>query len=296
MSVWFVTGASRGLGREIALAALDRGDQVVATGRDADAVVAALDSAVDTDAAVTALDAAPPDLLVVPLDVTDTAQAKNAIDAALTRFGRIDVLVNNAGFGIIGAIEEISDAQTRALFDVNVFGLLTVTRAVLPVLRRQRSGHIVNIGSIGGYSQYPGKGGAGIYAASKFAVEGITEALLGDLDGLGVKATVVEPGSFRTEFLGSSSVRLAADVIDDYEATAGRRRAGVHDENGTQRGDPRKAAEAIVDVTKVENPPTRLQLGPDSVARVEEKIALVAKELDTWRQLGQATDYDDVAA
>ena len=282
MSVWFITGASRGLGREIALAALDRGDQVVATGRDADAVVKALDT--------------PPDLLVVPLDVTDAAQTKGAVDAALTRFGRIDVLVNNAGFGIIGAIEETSDAQSRALFDVNVFGLLTVTRAVLPVLRRQRSGHIVNIGSIGGYSQYPGKGGAGIYGASKFAVEGITEALLSDLDGLGVKATVVEPGAFRTEFLGSSSVHLAADIIDDYATTAGRRRAGVAGENGTQPGDPRKAAEAIVDVTKAENPPTRLQLGPDSIARVEEKIALVAKELETWKPLGQATDYDDAAA
>lgn len=283
MSVWFITGASRGLGRDIALAALDRGDQVVATGRDVAAVTAALTTTW-------------PDLLVAPLDVTDAAQTKEAVDAALSRFGRIDVLVNNAGFGIIGAVEETSDAESQALFDVNVFGLLTVTRAVLPVLRRQRSGHIVNIGSIGGYSQYPGKGGAGIYGASKFAVEGITEALLSDLEGLGVKATVVEPGSFRTEFLGSSSLRLAADVIDDYAATAGRRRAGVDVENGTQPGDPRKAAEAIVDVTKADNPPTRLQLGPDAIARVEEKLALVAKELDTWRSLGQATGYDDAAA
>ncbi|MCI2422399.1 oxidoreductase [Saccharopolyspora sp. K220] len=279
-AVWFITGASRGLGREITVAALARGDQVVATARDTTAVTAAIDS--DR-----------PDLLILPLDVTNTDQSWNAVDAALDRFGRIDVLVNNAGYGLLGAVEETSDAEARALFDVNFFGLLNVTRAVLPVLRRQRSGHVINIGSAGGFALGTGYG---IYGASKFAVEGITEALAADLDGLGVRATVVEPGMFRTDIFDPTSLRLAATRLDDYAATAGQRRVDLVRMNGAQRGDPRKAAEAIVDIAHAAKPPLRLQLGPDSIARVTAKLALVAAEQAAWRHLGEATDHDDADA
>ncbi|MGP4020687.1 SDR family NAD(P)-dependent oxidoreductase [Saccharopolyspora sp. 5N708] len=276
MSVWFITGASRGLGRDIASAALARGEQVVATARNP--------AAVGPNG---------PDLLALPLDVRNADQARCAVDAALSRFARIDVLVNNAGYGLLGAVEETSDAETRALFDVNVFGLLTVTRAVLPVLRRQRSGHIINIGSAAGFAQSTGYG---VYAASKFAVEGITEALAADLDGLGVRATVVEPGMFRTDIFDPTSLRLAATNLDDYAATTGRRRTELTGLNGAQRGDARKAAEAIIDIAHVENPPLRLQLGPDSIARVTAKLALVAEEQAAWRHLGEATDHDDTNA
>jgi NAD(P)-dependent dehydrogenase (short-subunit alcohol dehydrogenase family) len=278
MSVWFITGTSRGLGRDLAIAALDRGDQVVATGRDANAVKAALDIwARGND-----------NIEVVALDVSDPAQATAAVEAAVARFGRIDVVVNNAGYGMLGAVEETSDAEVREMFDVNVFGLLTVTRAALPILRRQRSGHVINIGSIAGFAAGIG---SGPYAATKFAVEAITESLAGEVNPLGVRVTVVEPGAFRTDFLTPESIRPAATTLDDYAGTAGVTRTNMAASNGQQAGDPRKAAEAIVDLAHADNPPLRLQLGPDSVARVEAKLALVRTELDTWRHVSEATDF-----
>jgi short-subunit dehydrogenase len=274
MSVWFITGSSRGLGLEIARAALENGHQVVATARDKAAVTRALGSSER--------------LLAVSLDVTDAGRAATAVEEATAAFGRIDVLVNNSGFGLLGAVEEISDAEAREVFDVNVFGLLGVTRAVLPGMRARRSGRIINIGSIGGFVTIPS---SGIYGATKFAVEGITEALSAELAGTGVTATVVEPGAFRTDFLAPSSIRFVDPTIDDYADTAHAMRGRFQAANGHQPGDPRKAAAAILEVAGTPNPPLRIQLGADSVARVEAKLKLVAEELAEWRELSESTAF-----
>lgn len=280
MSVWFITGASRGFGLEIAREALSRGHDVVATARDAAAVTAALPDAGDH-------------LLAVPLDVTDEAQARAAAQAAVERFGRIDVLINNAGRGLLGAVEEAGDAEVRAVYETNVFGLLTVTRAVTPVLRAQRSGTIVNISSVGGFVSSPGWG---VYASTKFAVEALSEALHAELKPLGVHAMVVEPGYFRTDFLDSSSLHTQQQVIDDYaDGPAGRMRITAGERNHDQPGDPVKAANAIIDVVESEQPPVRLQLGRDTIAAVEAKIAHVQAELAQWRAVAESTDHDDVA-
>ncbi|WP_445186598.1 oxidoreductase [Pseudonocardia sp. Cha107L01] len=276
MSVWFITGSSRGLGLEIARAALENGHQVVATARDKAAVTRALGSSER--------------LLAVSLDVTDAGRAATAVEEATAAFGRIDVLVNNSGFGLLGAVEEISDAEAREVFDVNVFGLLGVTRAVLPGMRARRSGRIINIGSIGGFVTIPS---SGIYGATKFAVEGITEALSAELAGTGVTATVVEPGAFRTEFLAPSSIRFVDPSIDDYADTAHAMRGRLEAANGQQPGDPRKAAAAILEVAGTPNPPLRIQLGADSVARVEAKLKLVAEELAEWRELSESTAFTE---
>lgn len=275
MAVWFVTGSSRGFGLEIVRAALARGDQVVATARTPSVVLEAVRAESDR-------------LLAVPLDVTEPGTIEAAVSAAVDRFGRIDALVNNAGFGLFGAIEELSDAEARRVFDTNVFGVLNVTRAVLPVLRRQKSGHVLNIGSIGGFVSQPG---SGLYGATKFALEAISEALHGEMAPLGVSVTVVEPGAFRTDFLDSSSLRFAARSLPDYERTAGRRRTYAAQNNHQQAGDPGKAAKAIVDVVHSDHPPLRLQLGADSVARVEAKLAAVGKELAEWRGIAESTGF-----
>ncbi|MFJ4186663.1 oxidoreductase [Kitasatospora sp. NPDC089509] len=273
MGVWFVTGASRGLGAEITREALERGHRVIATARD-----------------VTAVRAAHPrrsaELLAVTADVTDPAQLAAAVAAGLERFGRIDVVVNNAGYGVVGAIEEVSDEAARAQFDVNVFGVLNTLRATLPTLRAQRSGHVLNIGSVAGFATAPA---TGLYGASKFAVEGISEALHGELAPLGVRVTVVEPGGFRTDFLSGSSLRTEPAVIADYAAGAGPVREALAGVDGRQPGDPAKAARAVVDVTEVDEPPLRLQLGADAVERVEAKLEFVRQELDRWRGVALST-------
>ncbi|MEU8927837.1 oxidoreductase [Kitasatospora sp. NPDC048545] len=269
MSVWFVTGASRGLGAELAREALDRGHQVIATARDASAVLKAHPHKPDA-------------LLAVDADVTDPKQLTAAVDAGLAKFGRIDVVVNNAGYGLVGAIEETSDEAARALFDVNVFGVLNTLKATLPTLRAQRSGHVLNIGSVGGFATAPA---GGLYAASKFALEGISEALHGELAPLGVRVTVVEPGGLRTDFLSEKSFRTEPTTIADYTAGAGPVREALAYYNGRQPGDPVKAAKAIVDVTEAAEPPLRLQLGTDAVDRVEAKLDLVRRELDQWRHV-----------
>jgi NAD(P)-dependent dehydrogenase (short-subunit alcohol dehydrogenase family) len=274
MSVWFITGSSRGLGLEIARAALESGHHVVATARDKAAVTRALGGSER--------------LLAVSLDVTEEGRAATAVEEATAVFGRIDVLVNNSGFGLLGAVEEISDAEAREVFDVNVFGLLGVTRAVLPGMRARRSGRIINIGSIGGFVTIPS---SGIYGATKFAVEGITEALSAELAGTGITATVVEPGAFRTDFLAPSSIRFVDPTIDDYADTAHAMRGRLQAADGHQPGDPRKAATAILEVAGTPNPPLRIQLGADSVARVEAKLKLVAEELAEWRGLSESTAF-----
>jgi NAD(P)-dependent dehydrogenase (short-subunit alcohol dehydrogenase family) len=205
-------------------------------------------------------------------------------------FGRIDILVNNAGYGLLGAVEEASDAETRKLFGTNVFGLLNVTRAVLPHMRRQRSGHIINLSSVGGYTGYPGWG---VYGATKFAVEGISEALAGEVAPLGIRVTVVEPGFFRTDFLDETSLSRTALEIDDYCDSVGKTRSHAADVNHGQRGDPRKLAQAFIRLVNAKNPPLRLPLGSDTVERIEAKNAFVAKELAEWRSVATSTDFTE---
>ena len=275
MSVWFITGASRGLGAAIAREALDRGHQVVATARNADDVRNAFPGTGDA-------------LLPVAADVTNEQQLRDAADAALARFGRIDVLVNNAGRGLLSAVEEASDKAARAVFDVNVFGVLNTLRAVLPALRAQRSGRVLNIGSVGGFTTAPGWG---LYAATKFALEGISEALSRELEPLGVHVTIVEPGGFRTDFLDGSSLHTEPAAIDDYHQTAGTTRDHVATANHGQQGDPVKLAAVIVDLAESDDPPLRIQLGSDSVARVEAKLDFMRAELSRLRPIALSTDF-----
>nr|WP_314607154.1 oxidoreductase [uncultured Janthinobacterium sp.] len=272
--VWLITGASRGIGALIAEAALAEGNAVVATGRNAAAVVERL----GTCAA----------LLPLALDVTNEEQIRLGVRVALEHFGRIDVLVNNAGFGLLAAVEESGDADVRRMFDTNVFGLLNVTRAVLPTMRAQRSGHVINISSIGGYQA---AAGFGVYSSTKFAVEGITEAMHTELKPLGIHATVVEPGYFRTDFLDASSLLVAPDEIGDYAATSGAVRRQALALNHNQPGDPQKLAAAMLRVVDAPNPPLRLPMGTDTLAAIAAKNAFVAQEMEAWRDLSASTDF-----
>ncbi|MCI2237937.1 SDR family oxidoreductase [Paenibacillus sp. TRM 82003] len=280
MTTWFISGASRGLGAEIARAALRGGDDVVATARTTDRLPADL--------------TASEHLLPLRLDVTDQAGAPAAVDAAVERFGRIDVLVNNAGRGLLGAIEEVSDAEARSLFDLNVFGLLALTRAVLPVMRRQRSGTLVHIGSRSGFEGEPG---VGLYSASKFAVAGISEALAAELAPFGIQSTVVEPGVFRTDFLDASSLSLPAGRIADYDGTPAHTTLDWSSQaNHTQLGDPVKGAELIRDVVRSGALPSHLYLGKDSIERREALIERAHADIATWRSRSVATAHDDALA
>jgi NAD(P)-dependent dehydrogenase (short-subunit alcohol dehydrogenase family) len=269
MKTWFITGASRGFGALIMEAALAT-DAVVATARDPSSI------------------ADHPRLLRLPLDVTNEAQARAAAATAIEKFGSIDVLVNNAGYGLLGAVEEASAIEVERVFATNVFGLLNVTRAVLPYLRSRRSGHIINMSSIGGYASPPGWG---VYCATKFAVEGISEALSSELAPLGIHATVVEPGYFRTDFLSAQSLSSTAARIDDYVGTVGEMRTFAAAVNHQQPGDPQRLAQAIVQLAAARTPPTRLPLGSDTVARIEEKHRDVERELDLWRSVSLSTDF-----
>lgn len=280
MSVWFITGASRGFGAEIVEKALAAGNSVVATARDPQAIAARFPDGGDR-------------LLGVALDVLDESAAAGAVESAVQQFGRIDIVVNNAGRGLLAAVEEATDAAARAVFDTNVFGTLNVLRAVLPTLRAQRSGRIINLSSIGGFI---GSTGWGVYCATKFAVEGFSEALAKEVEPLGISVTIVEPGYFRTDFLDASSLSTEASVIDDYAQTAGATRQHATDVNHAQPGDPVKAAAAIVNIATAERPPLRIQLGRDSFTAVAAKLEFVAAEQQTWRDLSVSTDHDDVVA
>ncbi|NMG15420.1 oxidoreductase [Aromatoleum bremense] len=276
--VWFITGASRGFGLEVARDALQRGDLVVATARKPETITAAL--------------GAHDSLYCVPLDVTDEAQAIAAADVAVARFGRIDVLLNNAGYGLLGAVEEASAQEVERQFATNVFGVLNVTRAVLPHMRRAGKGHVINISSIGGYAAYAGWG---VYGATKFAVEGLTEALAMELAPLGIHATVVEPGFFRTDFLDDASLVRTRRELDDYAATVGAMRDFSTSANHQQPGDPKKLSRALLVLADSPKPPVRLPLGTDTVARIAEKNRSVEAELEQWLTVAVSTDHDDVA-
>lgn len=276
--VWFITGAARGIGLEILKAVLETGDNVVATVRNsAESLADKLGN--------------PENLQVVLLDITDEQQAVAAANQAVQKFGRIDVLVNNAGYGLLSAVEEATADEVRKNFETNVFGLLNVTRAVLPHMRHKRSGHIINFSSVGGLSGYIGWG---VYGSTKFAVEGLTEALALELAPLGIHATVVAPGFFRTEFLDAASLTRSGNIIPDYAETVGEMRKFATQANKKQPGDPVKLAKAIVQVANAEKPPVHLPLGKDALQRYREKTANFEKDIEAWYDLITGTDHDDV--
>jgi len=274
MRTWFITGASRGFGTLIAEQALRAGDAVIATARKPQDITDRLGDH--------------PNLLAVRLDVTSEEEARQAVAEGIKRFGQIDVVVNNAGFGVLGAVEETSAKETERLFATNVFGVLNVTRAVLPHLRRQRSGHIVNISSVGGYQAFIGWG---VYCSTKFAVEGISEALHQELAPLGIRVTVVEPGFFRTDFLDEQSLIKTELELSDYDDTVGKMRKFAEGANHAQPGDPLKFAEAMLALVNAPNPPQRLAMGSDTVALVGEKNRFVDVELAEWKELSISTDF-----
>jgi NAD(P)-dependent dehydrogenase (short-subunit alcohol dehydrogenase family) len=274
MKTWFITGASRGFGALIAERALAKGDAVIATARNPKAIAERFGER--------------PSLLAVALDVTSDEQAGAAAQAAIDRFGRIDVLLNNAGFGLMGAVEEANAAEVEAVYRTNVFGLLTVTRAVLPHMRKARSGRILNISSLGGYR---GAAGFGVYCSTKFAVEGLSEALHDELAPLGIHVTVVEPGYFRTDFLDASSLSVSAAHIADYDATAGKVRHIADGLSHNQPGNPAKLADVLVGFADAPDPPVRLPLGSDTVAAIETKHASDRDILARWRSVAMSTDF-----
>jgi len=272
---WFITGATRGLGADIAAAALKAGDRVVATGRQRAAVSDRLGPDGDR-------------LLSLALDVNDAAQAQAAVAAAVQRFGAIDVLVNNAGYGHIGYFEESSAADVEAQFATNVFGLLNVTRSALPAMRAARSGHVFNLSSTAGIR---GIEAGSLYCATKFAVEGFSEALAQELAPFGIHVTIIEPGPFRTDFLAPESVKFAAQEVSDYDARRTAMRASFEQRNGNQAGDPVRLAEAMVTLSREATPPLRFAAGAMAVAAMDTKVASLKAELDRWRALGVATDF-----
>ncbi|MBS0031174.1 oxidoreductase [Chitinophaga sp. 22321] len=270
--VWFVTGASKGLGRSFVLQLLDQGYKVAATSRNLDDLrkIAAHDN-----------------FLPLSVDLKSETSVKAAVDATIQQFGSIDVLVNNAGFGQIGSLEELSDAEARSSFDVNVFGLLNVTRAVLPHMRAQQSGHIFNISSIAGFTgAFPG---FGIYCATKFAVDGLSESLSAEVKPFGINVTIVAPGYFRTEFLSAGSLGLPANQIDAYESVRETQIAHQHQINGNQAGDPEKAVAAVIDVAGAENAPLHLFLGADAYEMAYQKMAAVESDLEAWKTITVGT-------
>jgi len=272
---WFITGASSGFGMAFARYALDRGYNVVATAR--------------TPAKLAALaEVAPERVLLSRLDVTAAGEAEAAIAAAIARFGRIDALINNAGYGIIGAVEETPEAEFRAQMETNFFGALAVTRAALPQLRRQRAGAIVNITSMGGQMSFAG---AGAYSASKFALEGMSEALALELAPFGIKVLAVEPGAFRTGFAADALKFMPA--MEAYHDTMGGTRDFMHAMHGTQLGDPAKAARAIEHALAAAKTPLRLQLGADAIDAIRQHGETLLADLATWEAVGRDTQVEE---
>ncbi|SBV98401.1 NAD dependent epimerase/dehydratase family [uncultured Alphaproteobacteria bacterium] len=277
--VWFVTGAGRGLGLAVARAALEAGHKVVAAARRPEVAEEALGD----------LPGAAENLLAERLDVTRSEDAVVAVNAALNRFGRIDVLVNAAGYGQIGAFEANAPEDVARQFDVNVFGLMHVTRAVLPSMRARRSGRIYNVSSIAGVR---GRPGGSLYAASKFAVSGFSEGLAAELKPLGIFVTVLEPGYFRTDFLDPSSMRFGTEEIADYAEVTAAIRDGYARRNHRQPGDPAKLAQTLLSLADEPAPPVHFAVGSDAVEIVRAKLAAWGEELEAWRTLSAAADGD----
>ncbi|PTV97379.1 NADP-dependent 3-hydroxy acid dehydrogenase YdfG [Rhodobacter aestuarii] len=272
--VWFITGCSTGFGREIAKLVLAKGWPVVMTAR-------------RTETLAELVEGHEEHALAVSLDVTDAAQIAAAVEQAEARFGRIDVLVNNAGYGYFSAIEEGEDAEIRRQFETNVFGLNALTQKVLPGMRARRKGHIINFSSIGGLISYPA---LGYYCATKFAVEALSEALAQEVAPLGLKVTIIEPGGFRTDWAGRSVIE-SQTRIDDYEATSGALRDGLRAASGHQDGDPQKLAEAVLMVAAAENPPLRLLLSKQAYDRALERVEEMRKSAEAWKEVTLGADF-----
>lgn len=272
--VWFVTGSSRGLGLDIAKAALAAGQKVVATARNASVVTKTLGEQVD--------------LLALDLDVTKSADAEAAVKMAIAKFGTVDVLVNNAGYGHFGPFEEASAEDVAKQFDVNLFGAMHVTRAMLPEMRRKKSGRVFNISSIAGLQ---GFGMNSLYCSSKFALAGWSESLSMELEPLGIQVTCVEPGFFRTEFLGGSSVQYVDSKLPEYEGGVKQMRGWLDGKHQTQEGDPAKLAAALLQLAATEKQPVHLLMGSDAVQRMLDRLARDAAETQRWKSVSVSTDF-----
>lgn len=272
--VWYITGASKGLGLSLVKKLLDQGYRVAATSRNIKQLIAAVN--IESK-----------NFLPLEVDLTSDESVKESFDKTVSIFKSVDVIVNNAGYGIGGSIEALSDRETRDSFDVNVFGTLNVIRNVMPYLRAQKSGHIINISSIAGFAAGTGWS---IYAATKFAVVGLSEVLAEDVKEFGVKVTVVMPGAFRTEFLTTDSLVHASKSIPEYEAIANSH-AKYSSWNGLQQGDPEKAADLFIDLVAMENPPLRLFMGTDAMERATKKVETLSEELQDLAALSSSTNY-----
>ncbi|MBV8328602.1 SDR family NAD(P)-dependent oxidoreductase [Chryseobacterium sp.] len=272
--VWFVTGASKGLGFELVKKLLSEGFQVAATSRTVESLISTIGEASEK-------------FLPLSVNIKDNDDIKSAIAKTVKHFGRIDVVVNNAGYGQIGTLEELTDEEARENYAVNVFGTLNVIRNAMPYLREQGSGNIFNISSVGGYSaNFPGWG---IYCSTKFAVAGFTEALAEEVKDFGIHATVVYPGYFRTDFLHKDSVRTPSNPIQAYEAARNSEQAHLNEINGNQPNDPVKAADILIRISKEENPPVHLLLGVGTMEFLNNKIDILKKDAEKWENLTVST-------
>ncbi len=270
--VWLITGASKGMGLEVTKAALAKGDKVIATSRNPEQVKNAGEESEN--------------FLPLQLDITKEAEVAGCIDKGIEVFGRIDVVINNAGYYLVGSMEEISDEELRKTVDVNVFGMANVIRKVMPHLRRRQSGHIINISSNMGYIGYANTGS---YNASKFAVIGLSEALAQEVKPFGIHVTVVAPGMFRTGFISDAHLATAEHKIDDYNTAA---HVGMlHSFNGNQPGDPEKLAKVLMEIVRLQNPPVHLPLGTDSYQSIMDKRKEEVIELEQWKHLSLSTDF-----
>jgi NAD(P)-dependent dehydrogenase (short-subunit alcohol dehydrogenase family) len=275
-SVWFITGCSTGFGRELAKAVLGHGYRAAITARDPKSI---------EDIAADHGDRA----LVLRLDVTNPAQATESVRRAESTFGKIDVLVNNAGIGYFAAVEESEEVEVRRMFEINFFGLSRMIRAVLPGMRKRRSGHIVNLSSIGGLTTFPS---VAYYNATKFAVEGLSESLAKEVAPLGIKVTLVEPSGFRTDWAGRSAKDSPAEIAD-YDKTAGAARRTIRASSGKQPGDPVRAAEAIVSAVESDNPPLHLLLGKNALTLAREKVKALNHDFDAWEKTTIGADFQE---
>jgi short-subunit dehydrogenase len=272
--IWFITGISSGLGKALAQTVIENGDFVIGTFRNQIQAETFNNQYKDKAFALT-------------LDITKPTEIDRIFKLIIEKFGKVDMLVNNAGFGLAGAIEETSTAETREIFEANFFGTLQLTQTFLPLFRQQKSGHIIQISSHGGFKAFPG---FGIYNASKFALEGFSEALAIEVAPLGIKLTIVEPGPFRTNFAGNS-FRQAEAIIEDYNPTAGAFRERIKQVNGKQEGDPIKAAKAIIDITKLDTPPLRLPLGKIAIISLNAKLDSVQKDINSFKEIAESAVY-----
>ena len=274
--VWFITGSSTGFGRVLAEILLKRGERVAVTARNPDQIQDLVAGYKETG-------------LALALDVTQPQQIASAVAAAEKFFGRIDVLVNNAGYGYLASVEEGEEPEVRAMFDTNFFGLIAVTQAVLPGMRARRTGHILNISSIGGLVANPS---TGFYSATKFAVEAISESLAKEVEPLGIRVTAIEPGPFRTDWAGRS-LKVAKASVPDYLDTAGARSRQINERSGKQPGDPVRAAEAMITIVEADQPPRNLFLGKIAFDMAREKLSYLSKSIDQWQALSVGADFPD---